>query len=149
MQTIQKSIKTSAGRPTKVVSDPHENDRRRVSGPSFLAFLSLADAWHLTDAQKENILACPDRRTYAFWLAQSGRPNELILPAESLRRISAFLGIYKALKTVSASGRLDIAKWLETPHVEAPFEGRQPLEIIASGDLQGLLDIRAHLESLN
>jgi hypothetical protein len=87
--------------------DISSSNRRRLSGPGLGAFLRIAEQWHLTaDNQTQALGISSTDFAEQTDAAMAGCAIEL--PVDIMIRISAILGIYKALATLfDEQGRLD------------------------------------------
>lgn len=129
--------------------DPGRADaaaRRRLSGPGLRSFLQIADAWGLSEAQRLRLLGNPARSTYHAWVQKARRGAMPALSLDTLTRISALLGIYKALRIVFRTDAEGLA-WLRTANAGPLFGGQRPLDLITGGPLDGLLQVRRHLDA--
>lgn len=61
-------------------------------------------------------------------------------------RISAVFGIHAALSELFATEG-EAKEWLRTQHRAPPFNGLQPLDLLVSGVLDGLLHVRRFLDA--
>ena len=77
-------------------------------------------------------------------LAAAG--GAVTLPLDTLLRISAVLGVYKALGTLFSS-RSEAIAWLEGPHQGPAFGGQAPLDVMLGGAQDGILTVRRHLDA--
>src|SRR5436305_792843 len=76
----------------------HSENRRRLSGPGLRAFLAIADSWGLTEQERLRVLGTPSRSTYHSWVGKARNSTPFTLSVDDLARISAVLGIWKALR---------------------------------------------------
>lgn len=120
--------------------------RRRMSGPGLRTFSAIADSWGLTEAERMRVLGQPGRSTYFGWLAKTRAGVDLTLPVDTLLRISAILGIYKALKIVFQSD-VEANGWLTAGNSGPLFGGQSPLALITAGTQDGLMLVRRHLDA--
>lgn len=120
--------------------------RRRLSGPSMRTFLNIADRWALDETQRRRVLGMPGRTTFHGWAEKARHRQGLSLGLDTLLRISAVLGIYKALGVVFPEERVGIA-WLRAPNRGAAFGGQRPIDLMTSGTQDGLLLVRRHLDA--
>lgn len=121
-------------------------ERARVSGPGLRTFKSIADRWDLTEEQRRLLLGLPPRSTYHAWIRKALDGKNPILPLDTLLRISAVLGIHKALAILFP--RPDEAMtWLKGSHRGALFGGQSPLDLMLSGTQDGLLSVRRYLDA--
>ncbi|SER59443.1 hypothetical protein SAMN05216548_12810 [Faunimonas pinastri] len=117
------------------------DDRRRLSATAGKAAKRIARAWGLEDAQAEVLFAVPE----ATWrsIAQS---QAVELDQESLIRISAAVGIFKALRTVFADSMAD--RWPSIANKNALFRDLSPVEAMMIDGLPKMLDTRRHVEAM-
>ena len=121
-------------------------NRRRLSGPGFRTFLSLADLWSLSEDERLLVLGLPARSTYYNWVKAVREHRDIILDVDMLTRISAVLGIHQALGILYPTEREGVA-WLRTPHGAPLFGGRPPLALITCGTQDGLMSVRRFLDA--
>jgi uncharacterized protein (DUF2384 family) len=120
--------------------------RRRLSGPALRTFVNVAERWGLSEAERLRVLGLPGRSTYYGWLDKARHGRSPALGLDVLLRISAVLGIHKALRIVFASDR-DGRAWLRAPNRGPTFGGQRPLDLVTSGTQDGLLAVRRHLDA--
>lgn len=72
-------------------------DRTRLSGPGLRTFRNIADSWGLGEAERIAALGHPSRSTYHSWMKKAVEGEKISLPADTLLRIAAVLGIYQRL----------------------------------------------------
>ncbi|BCP51811.1 hypothetical protein K32_04280 [Kaistia sp. 32K] len=120
--------------------------RRRLGGPGLRTFSAIADRWGLGEADRMRILGQPGRSTYFGWLAKARSGAELMLPVDTLIRISALLGIYQALKIVFPSDA-EANRWLTTGNTGPLFGGQPPMALITAGTQDGMMLLRRHLDA--
>lgn len=134
-------------KPIPLVTDRYGTSaRRRLSGPGLRTFTAIADQWGLTEAERMRVLGQPGRSTYFGWLAKSRAGTDLTLPVDTLIRISAVLGIHKALKIVFQSDA-EVNGWLTSSNSGPLFGGQPPLALITAGTQDGLMLVRRHLDA--
>jgi hypothetical protein len=132
-------------------SPTHENAfapeaRRRLSGPGLRTFLAIADLWNLSEEQRRLILGYPSRSTYYSWLKAVREHRGVTLDFDVLTRISAVLGIHRALGVLFDREAEGVA-WLRGPHSAMVFGGKPPLDLLASGSQDALLTVRRFLDA--
>src|SRR5882724_6883280 len=71
--------------------------RERLGAPALRTFVGIAERWGLTEAQRIKILGFPGRSTYHLWIAKAREKKSVLLPLDTLLRLSAVLGIHKDL----------------------------------------------------
>lgn len=143
-------------RPAKLPADsvPHHvapqdmgpAHRKRLSGPGLRAFLNVADHWELTEKDRLSILGQPSRSAYYGWVKKAQDGADLTLGVDVLLRISAILGIHKAL-TILFHDPDQAMIWLRGPHKAVPFSGQAPIALATSGTQDGLLSLRRYLDA--
>jgi hypothetical protein len=121
-------------------------NRRRLSGPGLRAFLAIATQWGLTERERLLVLGLPSRSTYYGWVKAAQAEEGIVLPLDVLLRISAVLGIHKALRILFPAPNEALA-WLRGPHAAPLFGGHPPLALITSGTQDGLLSVRRFLDA--
>lgn len=121
-------------------------DRRRLSGPGLTSFVAIAELWGLGEDERMRVLGLPGRSTYFGWLAKVRSGAPLLLPLDTLLRISAVLGIHKALRILFARDA-DALAWLRGGNDGPLFGGQPPLALAANGTQDGLMLLRRHLDA--
>ena len=121
-------------------------ERARVSGAALRTFARIADEWGLSERDRLAVLGDPARSTYHAWSskAQAGKP--ICLPLDTLLRISASLGVYKALELIFARPGEGLA-WLRAGNDGALFGGAPPMSLVTSGTQDGILLVRRYLDA--
>lgn len=122
------------------------SDRARVSGPGFRAFRAIADHWQLDEAKRRTLLGEPPRSTYQNWQKKAETRQDLSLPLDTLLRISAVLGVHKALG-ILFQDEAQALIWLKGAHDGLPFAGRAPLDVMLEGTQDGILTVRRYLDT--
>ncbi|WP_417809119.1 antitoxin Xre/MbcA/ParS toxin-binding domain-containing protein [Thioclava sp.] len=120
-------------------------ERSRLSGPGLRAFAKIADLWGLDEAQRIATLGGPDQSTYCNWVIRASALDAVTLPQDTLIRISATLGIYKALQCLF-SDHAQALEWLQSSHRGASFQGNSPLDLIVHGGQDGMMKVRRYLD---
>ncbi len=121
-------------------------DRARLSGPALRTFVNIAREWDLSERDRLVVLGQPGRSTYHGWLAKAQAGDAIALPLDTLLRISAVLGIYKALKLIFLRNGEDRA-WLRAAIDGPAFAGRPPMALITAGSQDGILLVRRYLDA--
>jgi hypothetical protein len=120
--------------------------RERLGAPALRTFAVIAEHWGLSEAQRVNILGFPGRSTYHYWLSKARDRKQVLLPVDTLLRLSAVLGIHKDLRILF--GRLeDEGAWLKKPHDAPVFGGQPPINLVTSGSPDGLMLVRRYLDA--
>lgn len=121
-------------------------DRERTSGPGLRTFREIADRFDLSEAERIAILGDPGRSTYHQWMKKAREQQPLTLPLDTLSRISAILGIYKAM-TILFEDENQALVWLKGPHRGTLFEGAAPMAFMLEGGHDGLMSVRRYLDA--
>jgi hypothetical protein len=120
--------------------------RRRLSAPGLRTFLAISDLWGLNEEQRRHVLGSPARSTYHNWIKTVREHGDLTLAVDVLTRISAMLGIHKALGILHDT-EADAVAWLRGPHRATVFGGSPPLALIVDGTQDGLMTVRRFLDA--
>lgn len=122
------------------------DDRKRLSGAALRTFAHIADEWGLSERKRIAVLGDPGRSTFHSWLAKARAGSPICLPLDTLLRLSAMLGIYKALKLIFPREGEDVA-WLRAGNEAPTFGSQPPMDLITSGTQDGLLLVRRYLDA--
>lgn len=121
-------------------------DRGRLSGPGLRAFRAIAEHWGLGETERRVLLGEPPRSTYHQWMRKAQARETVSLPLDTLLRISAVLGIHKAL-TILFEHPHEALTWLKGAHQSVVFAHQSPLEVMLSGSPDGLMIVRRYLDA--
>lgn len=121
-------------------------DRARTSAPGLRSFREIADRFDLSEAARIAVLGDPGRSTYHQWMKKAREQQPLTLPLDTLLRISALLGIYKAL-TILFEDEGQALLWLKGPHQGTLFAGASPMAYMLEGGHDGLMSVRRYLDA--
>ncbi|MFT6452132.1 MAG: hypothetical protein ACJA06_001624 [Halocynthiibacter sp.] len=121
-------------------------DRKRASGPGLRAFRAIAAQWGLSERERIVILGEPGRSTYHQWMKKAQADEPVTLPLDTLLRISAVLGIYKALAILFEDPN-QAQVWLKGAHKGTLFSGASPLAYILDGTHDGIMSVRRYLDA--
>lgn len=121
-------------------------DLRSLGGPGLRTFLNIVDAWGLSEPETLLVLGRPGRSTFYGWAAKARNGGSVSLPLDVLLRISAVLGIHKALRILFDDSAQAVA-WLRSPHEGLVFGGQPPMSLVTSGTQDGLLTVRRYLDA--
>lgn len=126
----------------KIAQRKQEVDARKVSSPALRTFFRIAKAWKLDNRQQIRLLGNPPRSTYFRWRQAEG----VVLPRDTLERISYVFGIYSALQILLP--KADVADaWIKKPNTAPIFGGRSALERMLSGQVGDLFLVRQYLDA--
>jgi Protein of unknown function (DUF2384) len=135
-----------AGPPILDVSRFKPARRHQLSGPGLRTFLNIADEWQLSEQERLRVLGFPARSTFHDWVVKVRKGIDITLSADELIRISAVLGIYKALKIIFSRDE-DAARWLRSSNTGPMFGGQAPLVLITAGTQDALMLVRRYLDA--
>jgi len=124
------------------LSTPFAIDDRRLVRPALLAFVGIAKAWSLTEAEQSAILGQPMNAVLAA-LNEDGVSE---LRPDTLERVSYVLGIYRALHTIFPNQQ-QADRWVSRPNTAVLFEGAPALALLCSGRAADLAAVRQYLEA--
>jgi hypothetical protein len=119
-----------------------EADRARLSRVALKAYRRLVTQWGLTGQQAAALL---DIST-STWerLKQEGRDKSL--SQDQLTRISALVGIYKALHLLFVDDMAD--RWPRLANRGPLFAGLTPIESMIRGGIPQMLDVRRYVDAV-
>jgi hypothetical protein len=108
-------------------------------GAGFRAVFRIFDAWGVRPDEAITLLGQPARSTFYKW-----RQGEVgAVPADTVRRVSYLLGIYKTLQLLFTDARLS-DRWIREPN--RAFGGQSALQRMLGGDVTDLAAVRAYLD---
>lgn len=117
-------------------------DARKVSSPALRTFFRISDAWELDNKEQMVLLGSPPKSTYFRWRHAEG----VVLPKDTLERISYIFGIYAALQVLLPKPEAADA-WIKKPNSAPIFGGRSALERMLSGQVGDLYLVRQYLDA--
>lgn len=120
--------------------------RRRLSGPGLRTFLNIAELWGLNEDTQRALLGGPAPTTYRRWCEKAREGVDLTLSAGVLTRISAVLGIHRAL-CVLFTDEDERSHWLTHRHGASVFGDRPPISLVTSGAVDDLMTVRRFLDA--
>jgi len=117
-------------------------DATKVSSPALRTFFRIANAWKLDNKEQITLLGNPPKSTYFRWRHAEG----VVLPKDTLERISYVFGIYAALQVLLPKPEAADA-WIKKPNTAPIFGGRSALERMLSGQVGDLYLVRQYLDA--
>ena len=117
-------------------------DRKNLSGPALRTFFRIAALWNLSTAEQMALLGMSARSTFFKWRKD---PN-VVLPRDTLERISYVAGVYKALQILLPDEKA-ADEWVKQPNAAPPFGGRSALDRMVSGQVADLFVVREYLDA--
>jgi hypothetical protein len=115
--------------------------RERLSAGAIRSVARLSKAWGVTVEQLGNLLGGVAPSTWYAW--KGNPPGDL--GVDRLTRISYLLGIYTALHVLHDDALADA--WPTRPNSNPLFAGEAPLNVMISGGIPALAQVRALLDS--
>lgn len=119
---------------------PGENERNIIGLRTAITILT---GWKASPSQIQKILGIS---RYALDQANA-RNAPAKLDGEQLERISIVLNIHATLRTLFENPA-NVYEFMARPNGNAFFHGRAPLDAIAEGGMQGLVETHRHIEGL-
>lgn len=120
--------------------------RRQLSDAALRTFINIAKVWGLSEQQKLMVLGSPARSTFHLWLTKVEQGRPIKLSVDTLLRISAVLGIYKALRIIFEDEE-EAVRWLNSQNRAPCFGNHPPMTLITGGTQDGLLLVRRYLDA--
>ena len=117
-------------------------DARKVSSPALRTFFRIANAWTLENKEQMALLGHPPRSTFFRWRRAKG----VVLPKDTLERLSYIFGIYAALQVLLPRSEAADA-WIRKPNAAPLFGGRSALDRMLSGQVGDLFLVRQYLDA--
>ncbi|MCW2390063.1 uncharacterized protein (DUF2384 family) [Sphingobium sp. B11D3B] len=106
----------------------------------------IAIEWGLTLQECRLVLGYPATSTYRVWKKRAQAGKEIVLSVDTLTRISALLGIYRAVRILFGEGET-AAGWLRRPNDERVFGGNPPMSLVTAGTQDALMTARRFLDA--
>jgi hypothetical protein len=117
--------------------------RAQLTPAAMKGFVKLGECWRLTSKQASALLGEGSERT---WFRMKAREWDGALSQDALTRISALVGIYKALHLLFSKPLAD--EWVRIQNSEELFSGRSPLEFMIAGGIPAMLNTRGYVDAL-
>jgi hypothetical protein len=117
-------------------------DRKTLSGPALRTFFRIAELWGLSADEQMTLLGVTARSTFFKWK----KATDVMLPKDTLERISYVLGIYKALQILLPDETAADA-WIKRPNDAPLFAGQSALDRMLSGQVADLFVVRQYLDA--
>ncbi|QPZ91788.1 DUF2384 domain-containing protein [Thioclava electrotropha] len=105
------------------------------------AYSRLTCAWGLSESEASGLIGIPE----AVWSGLKRSDGAPSLTEDQLLRLSASLGIYKALELyfVKSLAR----SWMTRTNTGPLFLGARPVDVAIRGGLEKILEIRKYLDA--
>ncbi|TGG84899.1 MAG: DUF2384 domain-containing protein [Aphanocapsa feldmannii 288cV] len=141
---------------------PTTKGSKGLSGPALRTFFRIAELWNLSVKEQKVLLGInhqdPEDRIlrllpmrtsdmlklslFEIWKKD---PN-VVLPRDTLERISCIVGVCKALQILLPDKRA-ADEWVRRPNAAPLFSGRSALDRMLSGQVADLLLVRQYLDA--
>jgi hypothetical protein len=118
-----------------------ESDRARLSEVALKAFLALAKAWGLSNAEAASLLGVS-----ASSLDRIKRGYRPTLSQDQMTRVSALVGVYKGLHLLFSDATAD--EWARRPNSGPLFDRRTPIEAMIEGGIPRMLEVRRYVDAV-
>jgi predicted DNA-binding protein (UPF0251 family) len=119
-----------------------ETDRARLSKVALKAYRRLVEQWGLTGQQASALL---DVST-STWERLKQEGKEKVLSQDQLTRISALVGIYKALHLLFADAMAD--RWPRLDNKAPLFARLSPIDSMIKGGIPQMLEVRRYVDAI-
>ena len=127
--------------PGELQTFARENDRVRLSAVAIKAFLGLAKAWDLTNAEAAALIGVS-----ASSLDRIKRGARPTLSQDQMTRVSALVGVFKGLHLLFVDSTADA--WARRSNTGPLFERSTPIEAMIDGGIPPMLDVRRYVDAV-
>ena len=128
--------------PAPLVDLGSKRERERLSPSALKAFFNIADRWQLRDEDARHLLGGVTNGPY---YEMKKNPQDRVLDADRLLRISYMVGIFKALNILH--GRPLADAWVQLPNTNRIFAGSTPLAYMIKGGTPAMQTVRRLLDA--
>jgi uncharacterized protein (DUF2384 family) len=115
--------------------------QRRLSPAALRAFFKIAQLWSVRDDDARQLIGGVSNGT--FYQLKQRRAKAL--DQDKLTRISALVGIFKALNILYSRKLADA--WIQRPNQNPMFGGESPLAYMRRGGVPAMLRVRQLLDA--
>src|SRR6185369_860770 len=119
-----------------------EADRDRLSAVALKAYRRLIVAWDLSGQQAAALLGV----SLSTWERMKPEGQDKSLSQDQMTRISALVGIYKALHLLFADGMAD--RWPRLENKGPLFGRRSPIAAMIEGGIPQMLEVRRYVDAV-
>lgn len=119
-----------------------ESERERLTPAALASMRGLAGNWKLTGEQMAGLLATSP----STWDRIAADKWDRSLNQDQMTRVSALVGIFKALHLLFADDMAD--RWPRLPNSGPLFGGKSPIEALIEGGIPTMLDVRRYIDGL-
>ena len=117
-------------------------DRKGLSAPALRTFFRIAALWSLSVEEQMTLTGLSARSTFFKWR----KGPTVILPTDTLERISCIVGVCKALQILLPDEKA-ADEWVKRPNAAPPFNGRSAPDRMMSGQVADLFMVRQYLDA--
>lgn len=119
--------------------------RARLSPKAVKAFFRLTDLWKLNVEEQLDLLGSSISRATLLgkW---KGSPEDVVLNADQMMRLSYLLGIYEGLQRIWRRTPREADAWPRRPNTEPPLLGDDPISHMRKGGIPAMARVRAYLD---
>ncbi len=119
-----------------------EGSRKRLSAAALKAFRRLVVQWDLTSQQAAALLGV----SLSTWERLKPETVTKTLSQDQMTRISALLGIYKALHLLFVDAMAD--RWPSLENSGPLFDRRSPVAAMIEGGIPHMLEVRRYVDAV-
>jgi hypothetical protein len=119
-----------------------DGDRARLSPVALKAMKGIAEHWRLRGHEVAALLGVSP----STWDRMAAGKWEQSLAQDQLTRVSAMVGIFKALHLLFADDMAD--RWARLRNKGPLFDNRTPVDAMIEGGIPTILDVRRHVDAL-
>jgi len=127
--------------PAPLIDLSAKAERARLSPAALKAFFNIMEKWQVRDEDARRLLGGVSNGPFY----EMKKDPEKILDADRLTRISALIGIFKALNILYSDRLADV--WVGLSNANRVFTGLTPLEYMARGGLTAMMTVRRLLDA--
>jgi len=117
-------------------------DRARLTPAALIALRGLARAWRLTAAEAAALIGISE----TTWERIKAGVWRQTLSQDQMMRVSAMIGLFKALHILFADGMAD--RWPRLRNAGPLFGNLTPIEAMIERGIPGMIEIRQHVDAL-
>ena len=117
------------------------SERERLSSPALKAFFNIMGRWKVRDEDARALLGGVSNGPFY----EMKRNPDRLLDTDRLTRISALVGIFKALHILHSRRLAD--EWVRLSNTNQIFAGETPLAYMMRGGLPAILTVRRLLDA--
>jgi len=142
MQMTGLSYPATRYEPSPVVDLTSRAERARLSASALKAFFNIIERWHVRDEDARRLLGGVSNGPY---YEMKRNPEDRVLDADKLLRISYLIGIFKALNILHREVLAD--EWVRLPNTNRIFSGGTPLDYMMRGGAPAMQTVRRLLDA--